>query len=105
MTPSEIIRLFLFVYHFYVDYFLSPVIDIVHLCYPQHLILRFELFGDVFCFCKFLHQLLVHFCCFFIDVGEVVVELAGCQQIIVENFVMLFVSLVSCFGKVKLGRL
>ena len=50
MTSSEIIRLFLFVNQFCINYLLRYIADIVHLTHPQHLIVGFESFGHAFFF-------------------------------------------------------
>lgn len=64
------------------------VADIVHLMHPKYLIRCFELFGYTFFLGELLYQSSEHFLCFFVDVGEVIVELAFCQKVEIENPVM-----------------
>ena len=74
---------------FVFDDFSSTVADTVHLSYPQQLILCFELFGYAFLFSEFSNKAVKHFCCFFVDICKVVVQLAGRQKVVVENLVVL----------------
>ena len=71
------------------DDFCCSVTYVVHLLYPKHLILCFKLFGYTFFLGELPHQLSEHFLCFFVYVGEVIVEFASCQKVVIENPVVL----------------
>ena len=65
------------------------VTDIVHSLHPQHLIVRFELFGYSFLFGELFYQPKEHILCLLVDVSEVGGELAARQQIGIADFVVL----------------
>ena len=66
-----------------------PIPDVVHALYPQHLILRFELFGDTLTLSHLLCQQGHLFLCLLIDVGKVGVQPAAGQQLRVQGFTLL----------------
>ena len=69
--------------------FRCTVADIVHLPYPQHLIICFELLSHAFFFGKLFYQPKEHLLCLIVGIGEVGGELTACQQIGVADFVVL----------------
>ena len=58
------------IYQFIVYDIRYLVADVVHLPYPLHLILCFELFGYTFLFGKLLHKSVEHFIRFFVNISE-----------------------------------
>ena len=65
------------------------VTDIIHSRNPQHLIVRFKLFGYTFLFGKLVYQPKEHLLCLFVNVSEVGGELTACHQIGIADFVVL----------------
>ena len=55
----------------------SPISDVVHALYPQHLILGFELFGDALTGGKLFYQLKEHSLSLIVQNGKIAVQLAG----------------------------
>ena len=78
------------IYQFFVYNLSCTVTDIIHLSYPQHLILCFQLFGYAFLFGKLFNKSVKHFVCFFINIGKISGELTACQKIGVNDMVMIF---------------
>ena len=64
---------------FIIDNFLCSVVDIVHFMHPQHLIIRFELFGYAFLFGELFHKPIKHFIRFFVNICEIGGELTARQ--------------------------
>lgn len=56
----HIIALHLCVYDFLIYNFRYTITDIVHLLYPQHLVILFKFFGYIFFFGNFFYQLKEH---------------------------------------------
>lgn len=70
--------------------FNGTVANVVHALYPEQLILRFELFRyDVF-LAKLLDQTRIHFFRKFVDIGEMSVEFALSQEVVIEDPVVFF---------------
>ena len=99
-----------FAYHF--NYSAS---NSVHPPYPRHLVGGFELFCHTFLFGVFFYQPRKESLCLFFGVGEMGIELAGSEQIVIQDFVVLlqisesalspYADRVFFFGgKVRLGR-
>ena len=84
------VGLTLCVYQFIILNFYCTITDVVHFPHPQHLIVCFELFGYAFTLCKLFYEPIKHFCRFFVNIGKMVVELAGCKQIVIEYPVVVF---------------
>ena len=59
------------------------------LLYPFHLVLRFQLFGHALLLGVFFYQPKKECLCLFLYISEVTVELAGSEQVAVQNFVVL----------------
>ena len=64
--------------------------DVVHPMHPQHLIPRFELFGDALTLGHLLCQQEHLLRCLFVDVGKVGVQSAAGQQLYVQGFALGF---------------
>lgn len=80
--------------------FCSSVANVIHLSNPLHLIFRFELFGDTLTLCHLFYEPKKHILYLLVNVSEVSVQLATCQQISVEHLsVLLDVHLTDNGGK------
>ena len=71
--------------YFNVDNLSRSLNSIIHLAYPQHLVSYFELFSAAFLPCESLYKFIVHLLRLFINIGKILVELAFCEQIGIEN--------------------
>ena len=70
--------------------------DVVHPLHPQHLIIRFEGFRYALFFGKLFYQPRKHCFCLLVEVSEVIVQLAGSQQLGIQtNLVLANISQVS----------
>ncbi len=70
----------LYIYKFVHHYFISSFLNVVHLLHPFELVLGFELFGDVFCFCHLVYEDVEHLSGLGVYLGAVLVELALGQE-------------------------
>lgn len=69
--------------------FLCLVVDDIHLPYPFHLILSFELFCDACLYSQLFYQLKKEIICTPVNFGKMSVQLAFEQERITENAVVL----------------
>ena len=93
MNPNSCTRLpfqwFLCENHLCIYNFVDTLSNIIHPPYPLHWILGFKLFGDTFPFSILFYQPKKECLCFFLYISEMGVELAGSEQIVVQDFMML----------------
>lgn len=68
---------YLYVYYLMVDDLPDLGIDSIHLLYPCHLILCFELLGDSGLCCYLLHQPIMQILCLLIDICQMGKQLIG----------------------------
>ncbi len=61
----------------------------VHPPHPRHLVGGFELLRDTFFFSEFFYQPEKKLLCLFFGVSEMGIELAGSEQIVIQDFVVL----------------
>ena len=74
-------RLILYVYDFFVYNFGSSLLDVIHPTNPFHLVVCFELFGYTLTLCHLIYEPRKHILRLLVDVCEVSIQLATCQQI------------------------
>ena len=63
--------------------------DVVHPLHPHHLIFRFECFRYTLFFGKLFYQPGKHCFCLLVEVSEVIVQLAGSQQLGIQTNLVL----------------
>ena len=80
---------YLFKHHLFVDNLGGLVADVIHSTNPRHWVGGFELFSYTFFFGEFFYQSRKEGLCFFIYIGEVGIEFAGSEQIVVNHFMVL----------------
>ena len=64
--------------------------NVVHPLNPLHLVGGFELFGDAFFFGVFFCEPRKESLCLFFDVCKVGMEFAGSEQIVIQDFAVVF---------------
>ena len=64
--------------------------DIVHILHPIQGIFRLELFRDTLCLFHLLYKRFQTLLSLFVNVGKITIQLAACQQIHIQNFMVLF---------------
>jgi len=80
---------FLYENHLCIYNFVNPLSNVIHPMHPFHLILCLKLFGDTFPFSILFYQPKKECLCFFLYISEMGVELAGSEEIAIENFMVL----------------
>ena len=63
--------------NFIVYDFFGTIADVIHTLHPQHLIIRFELFGYAFLFGELFHKPIKHFIRIFVNICEIGGELTA----------------------------
>ena len=81
---------FSYEHHFYIDRFCHSLTYAIHPLHPLHFVGCFELFGNAFPFGIFFSLPEKEFLWLLFGVGNVGMELAGSEQIIVQDFMTLF---------------
>ena len=67
----------------------SPIPDVIHPLYPQHLILGLELFRNALTNGRLFYQLKEHILCLLVQIGKITVQLAGALQLRVQRLAVL----------------
>ena len=76
--------------NFFFDIFIDWPLNIIYTLHPLHLVCCFEVFSNTCFFGVFFYEPRKKILCLFFDVCEVGMEFAGSEQIVIQDFVVLF---------------